>query len=490
MWLSERVGNQRGRTLRVAGERFLVGRAEDCDLRIEDTNISRWHAYLAEGPEGTLELHDLGSANGSYVDGERVAHATLTGGEQLQFGDTVLITSVTEPAEQRTGLPLGARDGPPGAVGASVIRRALRQDSGFQRVIRGQSTMQQAVSRGTRRSALLGAAVAALSVLVALVATGVLGSTSVAERAIDRVGPATVLIQATEDGGTVVETGSGWVLDAEDGLVVTNAHVVNAGTEFKVGVAGRSRAARVIGAAPCEDLALLRVTDTRGLRAAKLGAQRDVKPGASVVAVGFPVNASSKGQLTATEGIVSVAQTSYEQPGADVPPYPNVIQTDAAVNPGSSGGPLVDAAGRLVGVNSAVRTQSEEGRVIQGQSYAIGVDRVKQVLVTLRGGRSIGWAGIGFDYPDAQGLLRARLPAGLFASRAVAGTPAERAGIGDEPLLLAAIDGRPVGTTLSGYCRAVQGLAGGATATLTVVRPGGPGRPEKIRLRFASRTGS
>ncbi len=485
MWLNERVGKQRGRTLRVESERLLVGRAEDCDLRIEDANVSRWHAYLARTPEGAVELHDLGSANGTYVDGRRVTNATLTGGEQLQFGDTVLVASVTRPIEQATGVRPGAGESPAANAGASVIRRALREDSVFQRAILGQSALQRSVSRGTRRSVLAGAAVAALTVVAALAVTGVLSPTSTAERAIDRVGPATVLIHGLGDEGTVVETGSGWVLDADAGLVVTNAHVVNAGTRFKVGVDGRLRDARVLSAAPCEDLAVLRIADTRGLRAAELGEQRDVRPGEAVVAVGFPGNASLTGQLTATEGIVSVARTTYEQPGPDVPPYRNVIQTDAAVNPGNSGGPLVDADGRLVGVNSAVRTVSEQGRAIQGQSYAIGVDRAKQVLATLRTGRSIGWAGIGFDYPTAQDLRRARLPAGLFASRAVPGTPARRAGIGEQPLLLVAIDGRPVGSTLSGYCQAVAGVAGAATATLTVLHPDGSGAARKIRLRFS-----
>ena len=84
-----------------------------------------------------------------------------------------------------------------------------------------------------------------------------------------------------------------------------------------------------------------------------------------------------------------------------MPQYPNVLQTDAAINPGNSGGPLVNTDGELVGVNSAGITDLG-GRTIQGQGYAIGVDRVKEIVPTLRQGRSIGWTGLGFGFePNA-----------------------------------------------------------------------------------------
>src|SRR5205823_6033027 len=115
--------------------------------------------------------------------------------------------------------------------------------------------------------------------------------------------------------------------------------------------------------------------------------------------------------------VVSVARTEYREYALDVPRYPNVIQTDAAVNPGNSGGPLLDLQGRLVGVTSAVRTLSPDGRIVQGQNYAIGVDRVRQVTRVLRTGRSIGWAGLGFSYPAA----RRDEPVGLVAATSAPG---------------------------------------------------------------------
>ena len=488
MWLTERIGREAGRTVRVSGDHYLVGRAPDCDLKIADTNVSRWHAYFAELPNGEAEVHDLQSANGTWVDGRRIEQARLSGGEQLQFGDTVLLASLTEPRDQQAtlaGRPTGSAPGS-GALDASAIRRVLRADSAFQRTVRGHSTLQRAVRSSTRRAGLIGAVVASLIAVGALFAVGVLppGDDAV-EEAVSEVGPATILVEAIDDQGNRAATGSGWVLDAHKGLVVTNAHVVNDGTAFRVAAAGRPRPARVVGAAPCEDLALLSKTDTRGLRRVALGSQASLRPGESVVALGYPGNASLDDELTATEGIVSVARTRYREASPDVPVYPNVVQTDAAINPGNSGGPLVDRDGRLVGMNSATRTRSSEGRVIQGQSYAIGVDRVKRVLATLRQGRSIGWLGLGFDYPKATDLRAAGLPEGLFVSRAVIGSPARPTELGREPLLLVGVGRTRVLNTLSSYCQAVRGRRSGEVAVLSVLPPSGGRRPRVVRVPFA-----
>lgn len=166
MWLVERVGRQPGRALRVSGERWLVGRSEDCELTISDANVSRWHAYLTESADGAVELHDLGSQNGSWVDGRRVAHAVLRGGEQLQFGDTVLLTSLSEPRAE-AGTAVGEAALTPAGTGdasSSLIRRALRADSVFQRALRDQSTLQRSVRTSGRRAIAAAAALAGVIV--------------------------------------------------------------------------------------------------------------------------------------------------------------------------------------------------------------------------------------------------------------------------------------------------------------------------------------
>jgi S1-C subfamily serine protease len=146
---------------------------------------------------------------------------------------------------------------------------------------------------------------------------------------------------------------------------------------------------------------VLRVADASGLRTLPLGSQGDLRQGQTVVAVGFPGNSSLSDALTSTVGVVSVVRSAYREPTLDVPNLPNVVQTDAALNPGNSGGPLMNLDGRLVGVNSAGRTLNASGRIIQGQSYAIGVDQVREVIGRLRLGQSQGWYGLGFRYLSA-----------------------------------------------------------------------------------------
>jgi len=328
------------------------------------------------------------------------------------------------------------------------------------------------------------AAIATAAGAALLFATGVLPSgaddRSAVQRVVQRVAPSTVFVEARREGRRV-GTGTGWVLDGPEGLVVTNAHVVNGGTSLLVGVDRDLTEATVVGVAPCEDLAVLRVRGVAGLRSLPLGDQSSLEQGETVVAVGYPANTSAEASLTSTTGVVSVVRTAYREPALDVPRYPNVVQTDAAINPGNSGGPLVDLDARLVGVNSAGRTLSSDGRVIQGQNYAIGVDRVKQVVATLRTGRSIGWSGLGFGYPPGGEVASGHTPAGLLALSAVPGTSAHRAGLGDGSNLIVAVNGMPVGNSLAGYCDAVSGARSGDRVTFSVLRPGAS-RPREVAI--------
>ena len=161
----------------------------------------------------------------------------------------------------------------------------------------------------------------------------------------------------------------------------------------------------------------------------------------------------------------------------------NAIQTDAAINPGNSGGPLVDLDGRLIGVNSAGRTTSPSGRIVQGQSYAIGVDRVKAVVPQLAAGRSSAWTGMGFRYPSSDQLAKQGLPDGIYVDGAVKGSPADSAGLGAETALLTAVNGRPVANTLASWCAATGGLRSGQRVTLDVIPPG-ERKPQHVNVRL------
>jgi S1-C subfamily serine protease len=286
---------------------------------------------------------------------------------------------------------------------------------------------------------------------------------------VDSVGPSTVAVLG-QRGNELVETGSGWVLDGEQNLVVTAAHVVNQAERFSVVVKGSSYVATVVGVSPCDDLAVLQVARGPALHSAALGDQATLLQGETVLALGFPEDASPDDELVATRGAVTVPRTSYLETSPEVPPYPQAIQTDAVLNPGNSGGPLVDLDGRVVGIDAATRRRGTGGRSIEGQNYAIGIDHARQVLRGLAAGQSVGWTGMVLGFPTLAQITERRLPAGLYVLGAVTGTPAALAHLGLADELLIAVNGQSIGTTMTTYCKAVRGLRTGDSATVELAR--------------------
>lgn len=477
------TGEQAGRAVDLDDSSMVIGRATGTGLMLRDANVSRRHAVMRRLDDGTVELRDLGSANGTWVNGERIETCILRGGEQVQLGDTVLhVTGGSEGAQVTNFKPrLPVNEGRPSD---SAVARALRQSS-VMRALRADSVIQRLViAPELKRTRYMTLAALGVALLAIVGVSGFLlfgGGNSVKD-AVAKVEGATVLVVPTRD-GQPNGNGSGWVYDARRGLIVTNAHVINDGDAFKVSVGDKLVPATVVGVAPCEDLAVLKASTVAGLEAVRLGSQAALGLGDTVVAVGFPQSAAATADLTSTAGVVSVVKTTYSEDALDIPQYKNVVQTDAAINPGNSGGPLVDLDGRLVGVNSAGRTTSASGRAIQGQSYAIGVDRVKQVVPTLASGRSLNWIGANFRYPSEQQLAEQNRPSGIYIDGAVAGSPAAAAGLSAETALLTAVNGRPTANTLQGWCAATDGMKSGDSATLSVIRPGAR-KPDQVRVRF------
>jgi S1-C subfamily serine protease len=458
VWLRVLSGADAGRTVEVpAGKAFVLGRVQGCDLVIRDEKASRRHAELRAEPAGGLRVRDLGSANGTFVDGRRIEEAMLAGGEELQIASVEIAVLARAPE-----APGGGGDAPTW----SVVGRMVDHHT-----------------RGARRATwvALGAAGVALAAVLLVLVVGGGGDERSAPEVVRRLTPSTVLVEALR-GDRRTATGTGWVLDASKGLVVTAAHVVNEGTRYRVAAGGRARPATLVGNAPCEDLALLRVKGTAGLPDVPLGKGSGVEQGETVVALGFPASATARDKVTSTRGVVSSESTTFRDPSPDVPAYQEAVQTDTALNPGFSGGPLADLDGRLIGVNAAARTTGSDGRPLEGQNYAIGIDRARTVLDQLRRGRSIGWTGATFGYPTTEELLQRRLPPGLYITGAVPGTPAARAGLGGSGELLAGVDDRPLASSLSSYCAAVAGRPGGRAVKLTLARPGGKTRQVTVPL--------
>jgi putative serine protease PepD len=490
MWVVIGSGEGKGLSVRVEGERFLVGSGTECQLMINDDAAAPLHAYFEVGEDGRVALHDLGSEQGTFVNGERMEGTRrIEGGEEIRIGDTVLTTNVDDPAEEKPvdehpdvapAVRVRTEDGQTVEVlagdGDEEHHPAVRVATEGEAVEVVPAGEHRRLRDRVRVATALGAGAALLAVagLIVFLATRGDGKPSPADITADAK-KRTVLIKAKIPGGT--STGTGFVLDAGRGLVVTNFHVVNGGSKFAVGVDGNLRAASIAGAAPCDDLAVLHVSDTSGMETFPLGSQGDLKQGEQVVAVGYPASASLDDNLSSTVGVVSRVSGPFRAPSAEAPSYPNVVQTDAALNPGNSGGPLIDERKLLVGVNAATIT-SLGGQPIQGQGYAIGVDRVKEVVGTLRGGHSRGWAGFGLEFLKHK-------PQGA-RSEGVVAVPMGGSGAEAPPPvsgLVSEINGAHVGTTFAGYCDAVRSIDSGQTAVLTIqTRPNQA--PEQVQVKF------
>jgi putative serine protease PepD len=172
--------------------------------------------------------------------------------------------------------------------------------------------------------------------------------------------------------------GTGVVID-DAGHILTNAHVVAGATSIQVTLSGETEArdATVIAAAESSDIAVVRVDDTSGLVAADLADASSVRVGDQVVAIGNAL--ALEGGMTVTQGIVSALDRSIETESGSIT---DLIQTDAAISSGNSGGPLVNAAGEVVGINTAVAT-SGAGVQASNIGFAISIDRALQLAEAL-----------------------------------------------------------------------------------------------------------
>ena len=244
--------------------------------------------------------------------------------------------------------------------------------------------------------------------------------------AFETVGPAVVHIQAH---GRQVGQGSG-VLFAPDGYLLTNSHVVSGATRLIGSLTdGRQFEAQKVGDDPATDLAVLRLQGT-GLPHASFGSSARLRVGQLVVAIGNPLGF----QATVTAGIVSALGRTLRSPTGRL--IQSVIQTDAALNPGNSGGALVDGQGKVVGINTAMIGHA------QGLCFAIGIDTAADVVVRLmREGRvRRSRLGVGGQTLTLDSRLARRLGRGsdgaVLATEVVAGGPAARAGIVKGDVLL------------------------------------------------------
>jgi S1-C subfamily serine protease len=288
--------------------------------------------------------------------------------------------------------------------------------------------------------------------------------------------------------------GSGFVIDRQ-GHIITNAHVVLDAQQVEVGFSnGATYEAEVVGADRATDIAVLKVdVPADALRPLPLGSARDVQVGDPVVAIGNPLGT----ERTLTAGIVSAVSREIESLEQGVQIY-GVIQTDASINHGNSGGPLIDADGRVIGVNSQILSENN-GNV--GIGFAVPVDTARRVAEEIvdTGRASHTWLGIEGTELTAEIAEQRDLPeSGVLVGRVVEGSPAERAGLrgGDEQAtvdgqtltlggdVITRIDGREV-RTFSDLAQTIAEHQAGDRIQLTIVRDG---ETRTVSVTLAERT--
>jgi putative serine protease PepD len=280
-----------------------------------------------------------------------------------------------------------------------------------------------------------------------------------------------------DDGMSTGEgTGTGVVLTA-DGEILTNAHVVADATEVKVRFAGETepRLAKVLASDPGNDLALLKI-DATDLKPATFAQPGTIRIGDGVIAIGYALDLD--GGPTVTSGIVSaLKRTIITESGA----LNGLIQTDAAISSGNSGGPLVNLRGEVVGINTAV-ARSDANSAANNVGFSIAVDELVPVLEQLRSqasgqAREEGFLGVGLAERTDGGQ-------GAIISSVQPNSPASLAGIRENDIVLS-VDGEPIDGQ-AGLVAAIRDASPGQTVEIELLRDG---KRLSVKAKLVARTG-
>jgi putative serine protease PepD len=274
-------------------------------------------------------------------------------------------------------------------------------------------------------------------------------------------------------GLTTAGSGTGFVVD-QGGVIVTNAHVVKDAQQVQVRLDDKSRYvdAQVVGTDLSSDLAVLRVASSAAtrLRPLPLANSDAVRVGDQTLAIGYPLGLNRS--ASASAGIVSGLGRSID--AANNFSIDKVIQTDAAINPGNSGGPLLDSAGRVIGVNTAILTAGSGGSV--GIGFAVPSNTIREVIPRLEHGRTVQRAYLGVQTRENQG------GPGAYVAGVTPGAPAAAAGLqpGD---VVTSVGGQPV-TVPEDVNIAIESRRPGESIDLEIQRAGAL---EKLTVKLGTR---
>ena len=265
---------------------------------------------------------------------------------------------------------------------------------------------------------------------------------------------------------TGISTGSGFVV-SQNGYVVTNHHVV----EGAVGIAvtmydGTEYAATLIGSDSTNDVAVLKINESVSLQPVEIGSSEALNVGDQVVAIGNPL-----GELTSTltVGYVSAKERSVNTDGLSI----NMIQTDAAINSGNSGGPLFNSKGQVIGITTAKYSgSSSSGASIEGIGFAIPIDDVMPIIKDLMqyGYVNSAYLGVMVSDVDAASATYYGLPVGAYVQEVTPGYCAQKAGLQEKDIIVAL--GEHKVRSVSELTRILRKFSAGDTTTITVFRSG------------------
>src|SRR3954469_8675825 len=265
--------------------------------------------------------------------------------------------------------------------------------------------------------------------------------------------------------------GSGFIIDA-DGSILTNNHVIDAAERIIVKLSdGRTLRARVVGADPDTDIALIKVDGEKGLPVAPIGDSSSLRMGEWVCAIGNPLGY----EHTVTVGVVSYLGRKLFDPSLD-----NYIQTDAAINFGNSGGPLINSRGEVIGINAAISSRASN------IGFAVPINGASAILPQLRaqGHVSRGYVGVTLRDidPDLQRSLNLQVGHGAVVQDVTSGSPADRAGVRPYDVIVS-FDGEPV-VNDDGLIREISARNPGTAAQMRVSRDG---RELSVTVKLAER---
>ena len=259
-------------------------------------------------------------------------------------------------------------------------------------------------------------------------------------------------------------TGSGFII-SEDGYVVTNYHVIEGGSQFSVITYDeQEHKATVVGYDKTNDVAVLKLEGT-GFHYVTIGNSDELMVGDQVMAIGNPL-----GELTSTltVGYVSAKDRMVSTDGSAI----NMLQTDAAINSGNSGGPLFNAKGEVIGINTAKYSgTSSSGATIEGIGFAIPMADVVGIIEDLQNKGYVTSAYLGVMVKEVDSSAQGYgLPAGVYVDEVTEGSCAEKAGVQEKDIIIAL--GEYKVNSMSALSRALRRLEAGQTTTITVYRSG------------------